>query len=107
MQVLNSEKQIQSLIECPGKKLLYIYSPGCPACEDTADILSQCSITMELLLDKSAKIEITKCREYCEQNEIVGVPHLILYGDDSKELSRINFVPSQDDFLLWLSTLVD
>jgi hypothetical protein len=99
-QILNLE-QFNNIFIDSGISLLFLHSPSCHHCIDAEVVIEESKITLGALVDNVYKCESSICRDYCEENEIFGTPSLILLNN-SQQVSKMDFAPTQSLFLEWL-----
>ena len=70
-------------------------------------VMDQCKSFINLTLDAAAKIDINDCRDWCHSYDIFSTPNILLFDSEAEEISRLDFAPSQDDFLIWVTTMLN
>jgi len=99
---------LEKIRGCSDYKMVFVSSDKCPACTRADEVIKQCNITVSLLLDGIYKQEMMNCLDFCDKYNIDGVPSLIIFDPEHNEVSRLEFAPTQEEFLIWLTnTLVD
>lgn len=102
MILATSAKNIFDELSSPGTKLVYIFLENCPACASMSSTIAGCQITTNTLVDKSIRCDKFKAAEFCRKFDIQTVPTVVLFSDDSKEISRLSFAPNKEQYLDWL-----
>jgi hypothetical protein len=105
--IVNDDITLKQTIEsAPGIMVVYIYTPGCPACQEAEKVFGQSTHTIQALDAQVVKCISGNCLKFCEEHQIDGVPALFLF-QNGKFLSMMNYAPTQDQFLFWLTNSIE